>query len=211
MSLEKRGKGTGAVGRILAAARDEFAEKGFAGARVDEIARRAGVNKATLYYRIGDKRSLYAEVIHDVIGTAVLRLTDAIEGKNSPVEKIRTYIEILAKTFDDNPQMPRIMMREIASGGANLPDVFFRDLMSIISTLGSIIEEGKRLGVFGEAMPFLVHFMAIGAAVIYKSVAPLVLATQEVPEELKGVGENVSGTVAKEIERLILKALAKTS
>jgi len=49
MGGERPDKGTETTARILEAARDEFAEKGFAGARVDTIARRAGVNKATLY------------------------------------------------------------------------------------------------------------------------------------------------------------------
>lgn len=211
MKRERQEKGAVTIARILAAARDEFAEKGFGGARVDEIARRAGVNKATLYYHIGDKKALYAEVIHDVIGTAAMRLAEGIAIQGSPEEKIRTYIKILARTFDDNPQMPRIMMREIASGGRNLPGVFFHDLVSIITTLGAIIDEGKARGVFGEAMPLLVHFMAIGATVIYKSVAPMMFATQEIPEELRNIGENVSGVVAGEIERLILKALARPS
>ncbi len=62
------------IDRIISAAKDVFAEKGFAGARVDEIAQRADVNKAALYYHIGDKKALYAEVIHRVIGAAAERL-----------------------------------------------------------------------------------------------------------------------------------------
>jgi hypothetical protein len=92
----------------------------------------------------------------------MLRLAEGTAQKGSPEDKIRTYIKILARTFDDNPQMPRIMMREIASGGPNLPEVFFKDLMTIITTLGAIIDEGRARGVFGEAMPLLVHFMANG-------------------------------------------------
>ena len=48
--------------RILAAALKEFAEKGPAGARVDEIARLAGVNKRMLYHYFGSKDDLYREV-----------------------------------------------------------------------------------------------------------------------------------------------------
>jgi TetR/AcrR family transcriptional regulator len=49
--------------KILAAATTEFAAKGFAGARVDAIARRARVNKQMLYYCFGDKRELYREIL----------------------------------------------------------------------------------------------------------------------------------------------------
>lgn len=49
--------------RILAAAFKEFAAHGFAGARVDRIARRAGINKRMLYHYFGDKEGLFREVL----------------------------------------------------------------------------------------------------------------------------------------------------
>jgi AcrR family transcriptional regulator len=162
MTARQENRKGGTARRILDAAKDVFAEKGFGGARVDEIARRAGVNKASLYYHIGDKDALYAEVIHDVIGTAAQRLADGIRDAESPEDKIRTYLRTLAATFDENPQMPRIMMRELASGGQNIPGVFFEDLFSLFQTLSGIIREGRDRGVFVETLPFMVHFMAIG-------------------------------------------------
>jgi AcrR family transcriptional regulator len=79
-----------------------------------------------MYYHIGDKKALYGAVIHRVVGSAARRLAAGIEAAGSPEEKIRVYIATLAAVFDENPQMPRIMMREMASGGRNLPGVFFR-------------------------------------------------------------------------------------
>src|SRR5437763_13329841 len=49
--------------RILEAAFKEFAAHGFAGARVDRIARRAGINKRMLYHYFGDKEGLFREVL----------------------------------------------------------------------------------------------------------------------------------------------------
>lgn len=49
--------------RILEAAVDEFAAKGFAGARIGAIARRARVNRRMLYYYFGNKRSLFGEAV----------------------------------------------------------------------------------------------------------------------------------------------------
>ena len=53
--------------RILTAALTEFAKKGFAGARVDEIARRARVNKRMLYHYFGNKEDLYREVFRRTV------------------------------------------------------------------------------------------------------------------------------------------------
>lgn len=55
--------------RILRAARREFVAKGFAGARVDAIARAASVNKRMLYHYFGDKKGLYVAVLRESIAT----------------------------------------------------------------------------------------------------------------------------------------------
>ena len=54
--------------KILAAATAEFAENGFAGARVDEIARASGANKRMLYHYYGSKKGLFHEVMRTVVG-----------------------------------------------------------------------------------------------------------------------------------------------
>lgn len=209
MTYEQEEKRSETLTRILEAAKDVFAEKGFAGARVDEIARKANVNKATLYYHIGDKKALYAEAIHNVIGTASERLAKDIRRAKTPKDKIKTYLGTLTTTFDENPQLPRMMMREMASGGQDIPEIFFQDLFSIIRVLSGIIEEGKSQGVFIDTHPLLVHFMVIGATVIYKIFVPILLAAQHVPDNLKGIDKDVSGKIAKEIEKLILNAIKK--
>ena len=51
--------------KLLAAARREFADKGIAGARVDAIAERAGVNKQLIYYYFGTKEDLFREILRE--------------------------------------------------------------------------------------------------------------------------------------------------
>lgn len=159
--------------RIMGAAKDEFAQNGFAGARVDGIARRAGVNKAALYYHVGDKKTLYARVIQHVLQGASSRLEHHLVQSRSPEERILAYVRALAETFCENPQMPRIVMREMVSGGQTLPGVFFDGLARIIGMLADIIDDGRRSGVFGDARAGLVHFMTIGALVISTTAVPL--------------------------------------
>ncbi|MCR9077438.1 MAG: TetR/AcrR family transcriptional regulator, partial [bacterium] len=55
--------------RILAAATTEFAAKGFGDARVDEIARRAGINKRMLYHYFGNKDELFGAVLNELYET----------------------------------------------------------------------------------------------------------------------------------------------
>ena len=78
--------------KILAAARKTFAEYGYSGTHVDEIAQRAGVNKASLYYQIGDKDTLYANVIHQVLGNIAQGIAQAVAKADSPEKKLKAYI-----------------------------------------------------------------------------------------------------------------------
>ena len=56
--------------------------------------RRAGVNKATLYYQIGDKDTLYANVIHQVIGNTAQGIAEAVAKADHPEEKLKAYITL---------------------------------------------------------------------------------------------------------------------
>src|SRR6266436_1253879 len=73
---------------ILAAAALEFAERGFAGARVDRIARRARVNKAMLYYHLKSKERLYRTLLRRTFGLAAERLNAIAARHESPSEKV---------------------------------------------------------------------------------------------------------------------------
>lgn len=63
---------------ICAAALEVFAEKGFAAARLDEIAKRAGVSKGTLYLYFKDKEQLFRAVVRDAVVPNVERLRAAL-------------------------------------------------------------------------------------------------------------------------------------
>ena len=64
---------------ILKAALEEFAHEGVTGARTDEIARRAGVNKALLYYYFKDKEGLYTAALDQVFSGLHQRVASVLE------------------------------------------------------------------------------------------------------------------------------------
>ncbi|HYA15262.1 MAG TPA: TetR/AcrR family transcriptional regulator [Syntrophales bacterium] len=202
-------KGNGTVTRILEAAASVFSEVGFSGARVDEIAERAGVNKAMIYYHIGNKDALYAEVIQNVIGNTAEIIARKIKDIQDPEEKLRIYIRSFARNLDENPQVAPIMMREVASGGMHLPEVVARDIFRIVNMLREIISEGVDKGIFVETIPFLIHIMIIGAMIIFKTSAPIRARYDWIPKPIRSMHDKVSGNIAGEIEKLILKAVKK--
>ena len=204
INIEKPGK---TVERIMVAARAVFAENGYSGTHVDEIARRAGVNKATLYYQIGDKDTLYANVIHQVIGNIAQKIAGAVALANSPEEKLTAYINNIADAVDRNPEIPPIMMREIASGGTHLPRVFVEDIASILTILIGILEEGKKKGVFAETVPFLIHMMILGTILFYKGAVQVKDRQVWIPADVKARDKKLKGSMGEEVSKLVLKAV----
>src|SRR6476659_9129707 len=103
--------------RILAAAALEFSARGYAGARVDRIARRARVNKAMLYYHFGSKQSLYRALLRRLFSRAADRLQPIAASAVPADEKIARVISAIAAFTAEHAYFPAIMLREVADGG----------------------------------------------------------------------------------------------
>lgn len=204
--LEKPGR---TAEKIFTAARAAFAEKGYSGTHVDEIAARAGVNKATLYYQIGDKDTLYANVIHQVLGNIAEGIAQAVAGADHPEAKLKVYINCIAAAVDKNPEIPPIMMREMAGGGAHLPRVVVNDIASVISILMGILEEGRKKGIFAKVVPFLIHMMIMGTILFYKKGAPIKDQQSWLPARLKARDRILKESLGEEVGKLVLKAIKK--
>lgn len=203
------GKKNVTVKRILKAAASVFSESGFSGARVDEIAKRAGVNKAMIYYHIGDKEKLYAEVISDVIGNTAEMIAGKLKDIRNPEEKLRVCVRTFARNIDDNPEVAPVMMREVAAGGKHLPEVVAQDVFRIVSMLSGILKEGVEKGIFIETVPFLIYLMVVGAMATYKTSAPIRARYKWLPASVRRLDDRISGNIAGEIENLILRAVKK--
>lgn len=195
--------------RILEAAIDIFAEVGFAGARVDEIAKRAGVNKSAIYYHIGDKEALYAEALRHFIGDAVERSIQNIQEVNTPEEQLKRYIHNLAYFMEQRPHLPPIMLREIASGGSHISGFVTQFLFRLINTLADILETGEQQGVFIPTAPIAIHFMIIGSIILLTIRQATILQQTPLSEALQKLNKNFSGNIAEEVEKLVLRAVKK--
>lgn len=159
--------------RILRAAADIFAAEGFAGARVDEIARRAGVNKAMVYYHVGDKDALYTAVFLATIARATEAITSTLSQHEVPEEQIRAAVRTMVGMTQDNPHFPPMFLREIASGGAGIgPDILER-VAGIYAAVGEALARGTREGRFRELDPTLSLMMVAGSVMVLVAAIPL--------------------------------------
>lgn len=159
--------------RILKAAAEVFSEIGYGGARVDEIAARAGINKAMLYYHVGDKEQLYATVLVSTIDGAYARLREATEKAETPSEKVQCILDTFAELGTTNPHLVPMMLREVASGGATLPDEMLLRMAQVFRVVAEVFGEGVAKGDFRPTDPLLTHVSIIGSMMFLVASQPI--------------------------------------
>lgn len=126
--------------KIFAAAHEVFTQKGMDGAKMQEIADRAGINKALLHYYYRSKDKLYETVAKSVIGRAVPVIRQMFEGEQPLEEKIRYFIDFYIDLISHNPFIPLFIISEVNKHPDRFfeaifpqemprPEVFFRQVM----------------------------------------------------------------------------------
>lgn len=194
--------------KILDAASAVFAEHGFAGARVDEIARRAGVNKAMLYYHVGNKQALYTVVLTRNFDRMEEALRGALATTGSARDRLRSIIGGVAGVLRELPDHSRIVLREFASGGSNLePEVLAR-MAKVLATVRGLLGQGVRSGEFRPIDPVMTHLTLVGASLILHAVLPL---RQRVSEIDPGIGvPDDQADIGSHLADLLLHGIATT-
>ena len=152
---------------ILEAATSVFQEDGFSGARVDEIARRAGANKAMIYYHFSSKQGLYRAVLLNLFEDVVLEVERLRKSPAPPKEKLHALYTRFAERFEEKKALPQIMLREILAGGESMDEGASRALFVILSFVRETIQEGIRTGAFRRVDPFLLHLTVLAPLLVH--------------------------------------------
>ncbi len=159
--------------RILAAAALEFAERGFAGARVDRIARRARVNKAMLYYHFTSKQHLYRTLLRRAFTLAGDSLLAIAAGSAPPAGKVNEAIAVFATLVREHAFLPSVMLREVAESGAHLDRETLAALARVPRAFAAIVAEGTAAGAFRALDPVAAYFTIIAPIVFFHASAPI--------------------------------------
>jgi AcrR family transcriptional regulator len=138
---------------IVEAAMDEFIARGFAATRLDDIAKRAGVAKGTIYLHFKDKESMFEELIRTAIVPFVNRMTAPPPLTGS----VRDAVETIARMFIHEVATTRRgdIVRLIMAEGPRFPaiaDFYYREVVSRgLGAMRGLIELGVRRGEIRQA------------------------------------------------------------
>jgi AcrR family transcriptional regulator len=150
---------------ILAAARVEFADRGFEGARVDAIAERAGANKRLLYHYFGNKEDLYRAVLLDAYGE-IRRGERALSlDQYDPVQAMDRLVRFTFRHFLANPWFPRLLGTENIENARflkTLPDI--KALHSpLVGQIAAILDRGAAGGIFRRDVDPVQLYISVAA------------------------------------------------
>lgn len=187
---------------MLQAARRQFARHGYDAASVRNITRAARANLGAVTYYFESKQKLYLEVLQQATQPLRERIEHAADTQGPPLQRIEQIIRAFFAHLAENPDMPALMLRELAlERPIPLP---VREVMGgVFSALRHCLEEGQRDGtiVSGD-----VRHLAIGivAQPIYTGLA------QRPLREVLGLGLQEPTTraqVVDEVVRFVRRAL----
>src|SRR3569833_945042 len=149
---------------IIDAALEEFIARGFAATRLDDIAKRAGVAKGTIYLHFKDKESTFEELIR----TAIVPLVNRIAAPPPLSGSVRDAVETIERMFIHEVATTRRgdIVRLIMAEGPRFPaidDFYYREVVSRgLVALRVLIELGVRRGEIRQAQ--FAHFSQIMVA-----------------------------------------------
>ncbi len=149
---------------LRAAGRRLFARRGYDGASVRAITSEAGTNLGAVTYHYGSKKALYEAVLEDVLGPLPEGVGAAAAGGGTALERMEAVVRFVFDHLDRNPDMPQLMLQEIAAGKAPPPPVQ-RILGSVIGTLVGIVEAGQAEGSIRAGVPVLLALSVVAQPV----------------------------------------------
>ena len=155
--------------KVLAAAVEEFAALGFAGARVDTIAGKAQVNKAMIYYHFKSKEQLYERILKDITSNIFTHIQEAAVADGDPMDVLNSIISRYMTMLDGfDKSFFQIMMREIASGGEYFKKIAVPNLvLPVFSIVGPLMKSATEAGRMRELNPLYTFLQIIGGVVFF--------------------------------------------
>jgi AcrR family transcriptional regulator len=153
--------------RVLTAARELFAQRGYEGTSVRDITARAKANLAAITYHFGSKEALFHTVLRSVAEPLVEAVTQAAQAPGTALQRLELALRAANEHVAAHPWAPPVMLRELAGSG-RLPEPLVQAWKRNISTLVGLITAGQQDGSIRAGDPLLLALSAVGQVFFFR-------------------------------------------
>ncbi|MGQ7868599.1 TetR/AcrR family transcriptional regulator [Sunxiuqinia sp. sy24] len=190
--------------KILEAATDVFVQKGMEGARMQEIANAAGINKALLHYYFRSKDKLFDAIFSKIVGFAFPKISQILQSDQpfqAKIEKaIDTYLDLLLK----HPYLPGFILKEVNRD----PSMFFKLVMKHgfdVEPIFQVIREAMDRGELIRMKPEHLLVNVISLCVFPFAAKPVIgfVAFKEDPKAIQAFFEERK----QEVKQFVIRAI----
>ncbi len=172
---------------ILQAAMDVFIEKGWHGAKMQEIADKAEINKAMLHYYFRNKETLYHKIFEKVFKTFFSQLGQYYR-KDLPLEQfLKLFIDKYMDLLKTQHKIPMFILRELSEGGKMVPGIIRKISENVDDWLPpkliQMLEKEKKQGLITDidAVQFIITML--GSCIFYFIAEPMVKSVLPMPDD----------------------------
>jgi TetR/AcrR family transcriptional regulator len=131
-------QGTERRREILQCAIDVFGEAGYAGARIDEVARRVGIRRPSILYHYADKQSLYSAAVSSVVAEIAERV---LATENVPGERLAAIADAWVDFVIARPNAARVLLRQMLDADPALTRMTQAPVRELLESIQSAIDD----------------------------------------------------------------------
>lgn len=155
---------------LLAAGTELFSERGFDGVSIEDVAGRAGVNKALISYHFRGKRGLYGAILESTFRAMAERIEAMENSARDAREALHGVLAAFEQMARERPGFPTLFLREVLSTG--IDPVVVPHIVAIVGVSRRLADRGLREGLFRRVDPLLLHFGLFGSLVFFFATEP---------------------------------------
>jgi AcrR family transcriptional regulator len=198
-------KDTNTEQKILDAARKVFMQKGMAGARMQEIADEAGINKALLHYYFRSKDRLFEHILDEVVTKISEGISSMFTMEMTVIERLSSFIDIYIDTIKKNLYLPIFVLTEINTNPERFATMIRQKIVpnmgGFILELDAEIKEGK----INPIHPLHLISSVLGMVIFPFAVYPLIKAA--ITDEYYGLADNFLEERKDVVKEFVINAL----
>jgi AcrR family transcriptional regulator len=159
---------------ILEVATLLFAERGYDGTSMNDVAGRVGMRKASLFYHFATKDILYEGVLDRLVSQLAGPLTSVYAGEGSFVDRLEAAIDIVTEVLGQRPCAARLLLREAMDWGPVIRGKLLGPFLGLLDAATAFIRAGQAEGAFVEGDAKQLVLTAAGAHILPFAIAQLV-------------------------------------